>query len=119
MTDRQEHIKYLGLMIDQMNPPKPYRAALIDARNTLIAIETAEQAGMRSPDSWPYCSKCGKPYKGMPDDNNDVRDVVPDCGCKAEAVFEGRPIDNDWVHVGKDVTDWEQIAKAGGVEMVR
>lgn len=119
MTDRQEHIRYLGLMIDQMNPPKPYRAALIAARNTLIAIETEEQAGMRSPDSWPYCSKCGKPYKAMPTDNSDVRDIMPDCECKAVPVFEGRPVNNDWEYTVQGVTDWEQIAKAGGVEMVR
>lgn len=120
MTDRQQHIMYLGLILDKMYPPKPYKAALIAARNTLIALETEEQAGLRSPYDWPYCPVCGKPYKGLPTDSATVRDIVPDCDCQAyEPGFAGRPDNDEWEYTGQGVTDWEQIAKAGAVEMVR
>ena len=119
MTERQKHIECFDLMLKEMNPPQPFRAAIIAARNMFMVLEAQEQAGITQPDSWPYCSKCGRPYKGAPTNSNVVRDVVPDCECHAYPVLDGRPVNNEWEYTGQGVTDWEQVAKAGGVEMAR
>ena len=117
--DRRLYINALDYMLQYMNPPEPYRSAITAARNRFIDDEARENADKRSAYDWPYCSKCGKPYIGVATAFNDVRDVIPDCACGADIVFEGRPENNDWEYIGQEVTDWDQVVKAGGVEMVR
>lgn len=91
MDDRQNHIEALELMLAEKDPPEPFRAALVAARDRLAADERRERAKMQNAYRWPYCSKCGKPYRAKPTNDYYVHRVEPSCNCHASMVWDGRP----------------------------
>lgn len=93
------HIKALSYMLEHMDPPEPYRAALEAAKVRLMRDDTADSAERRTVNDWPYCPKCGAAYVGLPTDFSEVRRVVPGCECHMTPVWKARPANNDWEYI--------------------
>ena len=92
-------------MLRTMLPPEPYRAALEAARVSLLRDDTAHSAAKRTANDWPYCSKCGMPYVGLPTESAEVRDIVPACSCHRAPVWGARPAANDWIVTVQEPSD--------------
>lgn len=98
--DRRTHIKTLDYIISQTHV-EAYRSALVAARNRLDQDERQERAGIRAPNDWPYCAKCGAAYIAQPTTGMYTRAVIPSCSCEdAGIAWYGRP-------AGSEVWEYE------------
>lgn len=96
MSELTTHIKALGYMLEKMDPPEPYRAALEAAKVRLMRDESADSAERRTTNDWPHCPRCGAAYVGQPTDFSEVRSLVPGCDCHLPPVWKVRPASDEW-----------------------